>query len=108
MVIKLENETGLQKQAKLGFSWTMLFFGFLVPAFRGDLKWAIITFLVSLATLGIAWLVLPFIYNKKYIEGLLEKSYRPANAKSKEALQRRGIIKEGSSTEDSGYIDDFH
>ncbi len=93
MLITLENEVGLQKQVKLGFSWTMLFFGFFVPAYRGDLRWSVITLFLSLFTGGLAWLVFPFIYNKKYIESLLEKGFKPADERSKKALRRKEIIK---------------
>lgn len=37
MKVNMTNDdTGEVKQCKVGFSWTMFFFGFLVPIFRGD------------------------------------------------------------------------
>lgn len=73
------------KQVKKGFSWTFFFFGLFVPLIRGDLKWAVIMFLlqsvIGFFTLGIGAfvvsLIFAFIYNKIYIKGLLEKGYRP-------------------------------
>ncbi|WP_349290389.1 hypothetical protein [Paenibacillus sp. 7516] len=88
------------QKRKVGFSWTTFFFGFLPALFRGDLKWAVIMFLIAAAigafTFGIgAWvsgIVFSFVYNKIYIKELLEKGYRPANAESQAVLERTQIV----------------
>ena len=53
--------TGQRKQSKVGWSWTSFLFGFWVPLFRGDLKWAGISFLIQILggifTFGIASLI---------------------------------------------------
>lgn len=93
MKIKLTNNAGITKECKLGFSWTMLFFGLLVPLFRGDGKWAGLSLLISILTCGLGWLVFPFIYNKKYIETLLEKGYKTTTPEDRNALANKyGII----------------
>lgn len=69
-------KNGMRKEVKQGFSWTTLFFGCFVPLFRGDLKWAIIMFLLAFMTLGLSWLIMPFIYNKKYLEELLNNGWK--------------------------------
>lgn len=76
MKIILENEAGLRKEVKDGFSWTTLFFGGFVPLLRGDLKWFFIMWILALLTCGISWLVVPFIYNKKYLEGLMMQGFK--------------------------------
>ncbi|MEO2207890.1 DUF2628 domain-containing protein [Paenibacillus pabuli] len=100
MHIFLQNSAGVTKNVKVGFSWTTLFFGFLPALFRGDLKWAVIMFLIAAAigvfTFGFgAWvsgIVFSFVYNKIYIKELLEKGYRPANAESQAVLERTQIV----------------
>ncbi len=76
MIKIMENEVGLQKKVKVGFSWTLLFFGVLVPLIRGDLKWALIMFVLAFLTGGVSWLVFPFTYNKIYVESLIENGYK--------------------------------
>lgn len=86
MKVILKHDSGLVKEVKKGFSWTLFFFGLFVPLIRGDLKWAVIMFLLQVLvgsfTLGIGALVVnlifAFIYNKIYIKELLEKGYRPS------------------------------
>ena len=48
-VISFENKRSNQlKLAPVGYSWTNLIFGFFVPLFRGDWKWAIIFLIVGM------------------------------------------------------------
>jgi hypothetical protein len=85
------SQTGLQKTVKIGFSWTTLFFGLFPALFRGDIKWAVIMLILAIVTFGIAWLVFPFVYNKIYIKGLMEKGYVPADEATRTTLAQRGI-----------------
>jgi len=64
------------KEAPVGFSWSTLFLGVFVPLYRGDWKWAIIIFLTNIITLGVSWIVFPFIYNKLYIKEIIKKGYK--------------------------------
>ena len=91
MKINMKNQYGAIKEVKVGFSWTMLFFGLFVPLLRGDWKWAIFALLLSAITFGIGWLVLPFLYNKIYIKGLIEKGWLPVDDRGRQALTSKGI-----------------
>lgn len=86
-MIILRNKNGITKKAPIGFSWTVFFFGFFVPLFRGDFKWAAIMAISSLfagaITYGIgAWIVL-FIfatqYNQWYLNDLKTEGYTTVN-----------------------------
>ncbi|MGN7300392.1 DUF2628 domain-containing protein [Ferdinandcohnia sp. SAFN-114] len=104
MKITLKNQGGLTKTPKLGFSWTTFFFGFIPALIRGDLKWAIIMFILAAVagtfTLGFgAWIpgiIFSFVYNKIYIKDLIEKGYQPANEETRNALAQNGIISSSS------------
>ena len=76
-VITFENKKTKQlKLAPIGFSWTNLFFGFFVPLFRGDWKWAAIFFAVGWVTLGFGSFITCFFYNKLYAEELLNNGFK--------------------------------
>ena len=88
MIVKLVNAEGQLRTAKVGFSWTTFFFGFLVPIFRGDAKWAVIMFIASIFTLFLAQIVLSFTY----VRELLSKGYRPEDEYSRAVLVAKGYI----------------
>ncbi len=69
-------QTGETRIAPIGFSWTTSFFGYLPAIFRTDWKWTIIMFVLSFVTFGLSYFVFPFIYNKLYINDLLDKGFR--------------------------------
>lgn len=68
--------TGAIKEAPVGFSWTVFFFGPLPPLFRGDWKFAILLFIIALFTFGLSNLVFMFIYNGLYIKGLIGDGFK--------------------------------
>lgn len=77
----------------VGFSWTVFFFGFFVPLFRGDWKWFLIMFFIGVPTFGLVNLAFCFLYNGIYTRSLLEdKGYRPADDYSKRILADEGLI----------------
>lgn len=79
-VILSNKFTQMKKEAPIGFSWTVLFFGFFPPVFRGDWKWFIVMLLLHMVTVGISSLVLSFFYNKLHIKDLLKDGYRVVGA----------------------------
>lgn len=99
MIVRLKNEIGMVKEAKIGFSWTNFFFGAFVPALRGDWKYAGIMVLCALITAGVSWLVFPFVYNKLYIKDLLMKGFIPASESDRAILIQKGFIAESVNVE---------
>jgi len=103
----LKNDKNDTKSPPLGFSWTILFFGFWVPVVRSDwinFSWIFIVniFAVALSKIpNIFGLILPFVvmlpvaltYNKIYIRKLLKNGYYPANRHSEKVLESLGAIK---------------
>jgi hypothetical protein len=69
-------ETGVIKEAPVGFSWTMFFFGIFVPAIRNDWQWFFIVLAAAICTLGLSNMLFAFFYNRVYLRNLLEKAYQ--------------------------------
>lgn len=81
MEIKVMNEIGQGKEIKIGFSWTMFFFGFFVPIFRADWKWFFILLAANILLAPfelsfLATLIFCFLYNKLYARDLYNAGYR--------------------------------
>ena len=84
MNIRVKNDIDKRKEVKLGFSWTMFFFGVFVPLFRGDWKWFLIILGIDVALtitglifiMPLLMLGLSFFYNRLYAKDLYDKGYR--------------------------------
>jgi len=97
---------GATKHCKLGFSWTSLFFGWMVPFFRLDFKWGIVL-LVGAMILPAIWegyeyelagfmfrvnlglllnAVMAFCYNNMYVADLLQAGFLPVGDEDEKAL----------------------
>jgi len=76
----LENPTtGIVKYAPVGFSFTTLFFPSIPCLYRGDFKGFFIQLISDL--LGFPIIIWPFIYNKLYVQRLLEKGFKVKDVK---------------------------
>lgn len=90
----------LTKKSYVGFSWTVFFFSFFVPLFRGDWKWALIMFglellpsiLLPVLGIGTINLILSFLYNRFYTRSFLEKGWEPIDEETKQLLIDKGYI----------------
>lgn len=96
MKIKVKDEIGKVKEIKIGFSWTLFFWGLFVPLIRADWKHFFIIFGVSvvLGFVGLAFVVpfvmlaLAFLYNKMYATDLFKDGYRGLTDEENEILTK--------------------
>lgn len=76
ITLKLKNSRNNKiKTAYLGFSWTVLLFGFFVPIIRKDWENAAIMFFFYVPTLGLASIPYAFIYNRMHTHKLFDEGY---------------------------------
>lgn len=104
---KIVNDKGEMRIAKVGFSWTTLWFGPLPALFRGDYYNFILMIVLDLdyaltvLFFGWTWLmqfpwpsiVFGAIYNMMYFRHSFKIGYRPADQRSQELLQRSRYLK---------------
>jgi hypothetical protein len=77
LLITFENpNTGSIKEAPVGFSWTIFFFGVFPSIFRGDWRWAAIQMVCAIFTMNLSSVIFMFIYNKLYIKDLIRAGYK--------------------------------
>tara|TARA_B100001094_G_scaffold194126_1_gene187978 strand:- start:112 stop:432 length:321 start_codon:yes stop_codon:yes gene_type:complete len=68
-------ESGIESTLFVGYAWTYFLFGFFVPIFRGEITIGLSHLILSLLTLGLFQLVMPFLYNRQYSTRLLNDSW---------------------------------
>lgn len=66
---------GVREQIWNGFSWPCLLFGALWFVYKRLYGWALISFVIAIATSGISWLVFPFFANNIHRNSLLKQGW---------------------------------
>lgn len=77
MKVAFKNQAGVLRDAKVGFSWTVFFFGGLPFFFRGMPLHAVGFIIAGLITWGISNIIVAFIGNKMTAKYYLENGYLP-------------------------------
>lgn len=98
-MVNIKNpKTNQVKQVKAGFSWTVFFWGFLPPLFRGDWKWLLIMLVLDIVGIfsfgiisAIANIMVSFLYNKFYLQDRINEGWVPCDEASKSIMLSRGI-----------------
>ena len=75
IVILKHPDLNIKAEAPVGFSWTCLFFGFLLFAYRGDWMLSFICFILTCLMGPIPNVILCWTYNEWYLNRLLKKGY---------------------------------
>ncbi|MGB0521298.1 MAG: hypothetical protein ACPGKU_09810 [Candidatus Puniceispirillaceae bacterium] len=81
----------MMKTGLYGFSWTYLFFGWLVPVFRGELGVGALHLLFSVVTFGLWQFIACFIYNKQYMTRMITNGWELAGSEE-ENLKARAAL----------------
>lgn len=68
-------KNGVQRRVKVGFSWTVLFFGPFAFMWRGMWGHAALCWIAAMFTLGLSAFVFPFMANRMYGRWLAERGW---------------------------------
>ena len=80
------------KVCPVGFSWTILLFGCIVPLFRLDLKNFVKLLIFSILTLGISNIYFAFTHNNEAIRMLLIEGFIPTKRLYVEQLVKYKLV----------------
>lgn len=87
-------DSGIRKTARLGWSWTYYYFGFLVPVFRGEILIGALHLVITFFTFGLFQLIWSFLYNKQHATRLLTSGWVLSDTPEVETFAKKklGII----------------
>ena len=93
-VLIKHTQSGIVKSGYVGFCWTYLLFGWIVPVFRGEIGIGALHLLLTLITFGLFQIIMPFLYNKQFMVRHLTNGYELSDedAVNLMAKQRLGIV----------------
>ena len=81
------------KKGYVGYCWTYLIFGWIVPIFRGEIGIGALHLLLTLISFGLFQIIMPFLYNKQFMIRNLTNGYELNDKESVNliAKQKLGI-----------------
>ncbi len=71
----IHSVSGIAKNGYVGYSWTYLFFGWLVPVVRGELGVGVLHLVITLVSFGLSQLIFPFLYNRQFMNRMLTSGW---------------------------------
>ncbi len=82
---------GMMTTGDYGFSWTYVFFGPLVPLFRGEIGIGVLHWILTIMTAGLWWIAMVFMYNKQYMTRMMTSGWVLAGSESDNAAARAAL-----------------
>jgi hypothetical protein len=71
----IHSVSGIAKNGYVGYSWTYLLFGWLVPVVRGELGVGVLHLVITLVSFGLSQLIFPFLYNRQFMNRMLTSGW---------------------------------
>jgi hypothetical protein len=90
-ILLKHKDSGIRKTARLGWSWTYYYFGFLVPIFRGEITIAVLHLVITIFTLGLFQIIWSFLYNKQHMTRLLTSGWILSDSLEVEEFAKRKL-----------------
>jgi hypothetical protein len=87
-VMLKHTQSGLIKNGYVGYSWTYLIFGWLVPIIRGEIGIGVLHLILTAVSFGLFQLIMPFLYNKQYTSRMLIAGWQLSDTEDRNNLAR--------------------
>jgi len=84
-------KSGLTKNGYVGFCWTYLIFGWIVPVVRGEIWIGVLHMILTTISLGLFQIIMPFLYNKHYTSRLITSGWALADSQERNEFARRKL-----------------
>jgi hypothetical protein len=81
-------QSGLTKNGYVGYAWTYLIFGWLVPIVRGEIGIGLMHLVLTFISFGLFQVVMPFLYNKQYTTRLLTSGWQLYDTEERNKLAK--------------------
>ncbi len=81
-------QSGLIKNGYIGYSWTYLIFGWIVPVVRGEIGIGVLHLILTAISFGLFQIIMPFLYNKQYTSRLLTSGWQLADNEDRNNMAR--------------------
>lgn len=87
-VMLKHRDSGLLRKGRIGYSWTYLLFGWMVPVFRGEIGIGVLHLILTVISLGLFQLVMPYLYNRQYMTRQLTSGWVLADSEEVNQIAR--------------------
>lgn len=74
-VLIKHTQSNIVKSGYVGYCWTYLLFGWIVPIVRGEIGIGVLHLVITLVTFGLFQIIMPFLYNKQFMTRHLNSGY---------------------------------
>ena len=90
-VLIKHTQSSIVKSGYIGYCWTYLFFGWIVPIFRGEIGISALHLLFTLITVGLFQFVMSFLYNKQFMIRQLTNGYELSDEESVNLMAKKRL-----------------
>ena len=90
-VLIKHTQSSIVKSGYIGYCWTYLFFGWIVPIFRGEIGISALHLLFTLVTVGLFQFVMSFLYNKQFMIRQLTNGYELSDEESVNLMAKKRL-----------------
>ena len=90
-VLIKHTQAGIVKNGYVGYCWTYLILGWIVPVFRGEIGIGVLHLVLTLVSFGLFQIIMPFLYNKQFMVRHLTTGYELSDEESLNLMAKKRL-----------------